>query len=336
MGIDKKKTGTFFSIVVPVYNAEKCLEKCISSVRDQTHKSYELILVDDGSVDQSSEICDRYAAKDSRIKVIHQKNAGQTSARKKGVEKSSGEYVLFLDSDDWVTEDALETCSKFLEMYETDLLVFGYQEYRDGTERMVSSVLVEGYYDRNAMDEKVNPCLLMDKDGHFFPRALWGKAFKRSLIEKSLNVVPEIIRNGEDMCCNIAAVLEAESMFVIDNPLYIYRIDGASVSKSGDRMALKRCEVMAKFLNETIEGENELLKEQYWRLLAQQMYSAVNRTIRSIGTGEEFTEAYKGLLENELCRLALQNAKFSLKAGKPRIKQFILRNKMFWIVKYLK
>lgn len=100
------------SIIVPVYNSERFIKKCIDSVLNQTYKNIELILVDDCSPDNSPMLCDEYAKEDQRVRVIHQKNSGAGVARKTGLNESNGEYVMFVDSDDWVELDMIEQCLK--------------------------------------------------------------------------------------------------------------------------------------------------------------------------------------------------------------------------------
>ena len=98
----------FFSVIVPVYNVEKYLKECLDSILSQTFKDFELILVNDGSKDSSPAICDEYAEKDSRVKVIHKENGGQSTARNMGIEKATGEFAVFLDSDDLLSPNTFE------------------------------------------------------------------------------------------------------------------------------------------------------------------------------------------------------------------------------------
>lgn len=109
------------SIIIPVYNAASCLDKCVTSIRSQTFENYELLLVDDGSTDGSGVLCDKYAATDDRIKVFHQVNGGVSSARNLGIDKARGEWVTFVDSDDWLETDFLES----LISYDDTLMVVG-------------------------------------------------------------------------------------------------------------------------------------------------------------------------------------------------------------------
>ena len=113
------------SIIVPVYQAGKYLEKCIKSILDQTFTDFELILVDDGSNDGSEKICDDYAKKDARIKVIHQKNQGVSSARNAGMNCAEGDYIAFVDADVWIETDMFEQCMDAMEQHKGDIIYHG-------------------------------------------------------------------------------------------------------------------------------------------------------------------------------------------------------------------
>ena len=118
----------FFSILTPVYKVEKYLNACIDSVLNQTYGDFELILVDDGSPDNSGKICDDYAQKDSRIKVIHKENGGLISARREAVKHASGEYCVFLDSDDFVENNILEILFAKISEHNCDVVCYGYNK----------------------------------------------------------------------------------------------------------------------------------------------------------------------------------------------------------------
>ena len=115
------------SIIVPVYNVEKYIEECIDSLINQTYKDIEVILVDDGSTDASGEICDRYAQKDSRVKVYHNENDGPSKARNFGLDKATGEFVTFVDSDDWIESEAIELLISVIED-DIDVIFFNLRE----------------------------------------------------------------------------------------------------------------------------------------------------------------------------------------------------------------
>lgn len=114
------------SIIVPVYKAEPYLRKCIDSILNQTFKDFELILVDDGSPDRCGEICDEYALKDSRIKIIHKENSGRSSARNVGLDIAQGEYIGFVDSDDWIEPDMYEVLYSKAKIESADIIALNY------------------------------------------------------------------------------------------------------------------------------------------------------------------------------------------------------------------
>ena len=111
------------SVIIPIYNVEKYLEKCLNTIINQTYKNLEIILIDDGSTDKSSTICDEYCEKDKRIKVIHKNNEGVSSARNKGIELSKGKYIVFIDPDDYVTDEHVEVLYDCIISNNVDLVI---------------------------------------------------------------------------------------------------------------------------------------------------------------------------------------------------------------------
>ena len=111
------------SIIVPVYNAQRTLRRCIDSVLNQTFSDFELLLVDDGSKDESGEICDSYALRDERVKVFHIENSGVSAARNVALDRARGEYLQFLDSDDWITADATQQFVRAARKYDCDMVI---------------------------------------------------------------------------------------------------------------------------------------------------------------------------------------------------------------------
>ena len=150
-----------FSVIVPIYNIEKYLRRCIDSVLAQSFTDYELILVDDGSPDNCKNICDEYAAKDARIKVIHKENGGLVSARQAGISMASGDYVFHLDGDDAILPDALESAYKIICDTNADIVSFSYKTCVDGKiGDVVDDLIEEGLYNKADMEEKLYPNLL--------------------------------------------------------------------------------------------------------------------------------------------------------------------------------
>lgn len=160
----KQNETPLISIVVPVYKVEKYLSRCIDSILAQTYKNFELILVDDGSPDNCGKICDEYARKDSRIKVIHQVNSGVTKARAIGVQNSTGQYICFVDSDDTLPIDTISNYIRIPDFTLYDIII-GLTENRNYS------------FDEIPIENYRHYCIR----GEVFTPALWGKLFKKGL-----------------------------------------------------------------------------------------------------------------------------------------------------------
>ena len=142
----------FFSVIVPIYNIEKYIKRCIDSVLSQTFDDFELILVDDGSPDNCPKICDEYAEKDHRIKVVHKENGGLVSARQAGISIAKGDYVFNLDGDDAITSDALMSAYNIILDTKADMVSFSYRVYtNDKLGDVVDDLAEEGLYDKKRL-----------------------------------------------------------------------------------------------------------------------------------------------------------------------------------------
>ena len=207
----------FFSVIIPVYNVENYLRECVDSILSQTFTDFEIILVDDGSKDNSGAICDEYAANDNRIKVIHKENGGQSTARNTGFKEAMGEYVFFIDSDDFVTYNRFFEEVKELSKNNADIIAYRYRKYYslENTKSIGTPFLKTEY-------KEIADCLSdMVKTDTFFC-SCWTKVIKRSLLTKN-NVLFD-----ENLCCEdmdwYYSVLEyAEKIAVLDKECINYR-----------------------------------------------------------------------------------------------------------------
>lgn len=216
------------SVIVPVYNVENYVRECIESIIGQTYSDIEVLLIDDGSTDESGHICDAYARKDRRVHVIHKENGGNTSARKEGIRQCNGDYITFVDADDWVEANMLE---QMLELgADADIMVFAaYEEY--GSFRKVKgSSVAEGIYSGDKLSGLYENMMM---NGAFYvhgiPTNLWGKLFKKNVICDVQLRVSDRITYGEDAACVYPSILHASSVYVSNLPLYHYRIRRDSI-----------------------------------------------------------------------------------------------------------
>ena len=216
------------SVVVPVYNVEKYLNQCVDSVLAQTYKNIEVILVDDGATDSSPAICDEYAEKDSRVKVVHKKNGGLSSARNSGIKVATGDYLMFIDSDDYWNADFVlrELIDKTLAS-DADITCFGYREYFDG----------ENTYGKGIDNIALAQCSgegfdLLEKmfsKGVFISSAC-TKIVKSNLIQPDTLFVEGI--TSEDIDWTARLLIKARSFSVYPNSFYVYRQRNNSIVHS--------------------------------------------------------------------------------------------------------
>ena len=220
------------SIIIPVYNVEKYLEKCLESVIHQTYKGIEIILVDDGSTDRSGVICDEYAQEDQRIRVIHQTNAGVSAARNTGLDTAKGEWILFVDSDDWIHTELLEICFKYL-TEKTDICFFGFREVeKESTETTIEKVVVKQILEKDFLGLQYR---IFNRDreaccSQIVKLSSPCKIFRKKMLNDNKLRFPEQLVNGEDGVFNLYAYQYAKEAICIENPLYFYRIRSDSVT----------------------------------------------------------------------------------------------------------
>lgn len=234
------------SVIVPVYNVEKYIRKCIESVLNQTFQDFELILVDDGTKDKSGEICDAYAQKDPRIKVIHQENKGLSGARNTGLKKAEGEFLAFIDSDDFILNTYLQTLYECAVLYEADAAVCSYQyvwmkaEQKPGTGE--SCPYVSKTSKRKREMEKALQVYTgreaAEKIVRYNERRMtvaWGKLYRKNL--KQMLFFPEG-KTHEDEFVIYRALYRAQRVVVSDRRLYCYLQREESIMNS--RFSRKR------------------------------------------------------------------------------------------------
>lgn len=220
-----------FSVIVPIYNIEKYIRRCVDSVLSQTFNDYELILVDDGSPDNCGEICDEYAEKDTRIKVIHKENGGLVSARQAGIKIAKGDYVFHLDGDDAICPDALESAYMIIKDTNADIISFSYKySINEKIGETVCDLVHEGLYNKSEIEQHIFPKLLSDKNMNHIFYFLWGKAIKRELATKHQFNVNPAISLGEDLSCIVPCYLEAETVYMSKKAIYLYTIRNDSIS----------------------------------------------------------------------------------------------------------
>lgn len=225
-----------FSIIIPVYNTAKYLRKCVDSVLEQVFDDFEIVLVDDGSPDDAGKICDEYAEKFGKVLVVHQKNGGLSSARNSGLQIIQGEYVLFLDSDDyWCNSNALKNLNERIDLFDEDLVLYSCDNlYPDGTK-----LRSRGTYDLEILDlhEKKRTLEYLISSNKM-PGAAWVMAVKTDLIKKNNFQFPLNV-TAEDYVWVLSILNVCERIGAINDDFYIYVKRDGSITSSAKLSGIK-------------------------------------------------------------------------------------------------
>ena len=220
------------TVIVPVYNVENYLNKCLDSLINQTYKNLEIIVINDGSTDNSGIICQEYAQKDNRIIYVEKENGGQSEARNMGLDRMTGSYVTFVDSDDWVESDYVETLYQKITEYQTDIAVGNYCKFNESDSNFyfhISGNYFEKLYDNVSIVDCLND------SNKLFNSALivaWGKNFIEKEIVSNFRFPVGVVT--EDTIFNLRALLASKNIVYINKASYIYRVRSGSVSNTWD------------------------------------------------------------------------------------------------------
>lgn len=211
-----------FSIIVPIYKVERYLKTCIDSILTQTFSDFEVILVDDGSPDLCGKICNDYAENDLRIKVLHKANGGLSSARNAGLDIASGEYIIFIDSDDfWDDNTALENINKNLTETKADLLIFPAKRYYEDKNKVTSILNIE-VERRKIVNQSTNQAIEYMLQNNIYRAAAWNKVVKKSIIDThNMRFKDGYLSEDMDWCGDLLVYCSKFDFY--EKPLYMYR-----------------------------------------------------------------------------------------------------------------
>ncbi len=304
------------SVIVPIYNSEMYLPECLDSLIHQTFRDLEIILVDDGSQDGSLNICRKYAQDDKRILVIQQKNGGSTRARREGLKAAKGEYISFIDSDDWVDLSFYERLYELLAFNDVDMVVSGCRIENERGAFDIRNRFEEGVYKGEKLREDIYPQMLSYKgEGGFcfgILQYLWNKLYKRSIIEPCVMELDERIYDGEDAACVFDACLRASGVCIDNHAYYHYRIHENSVctSRRDEKYyvnAVRLNEYMGKVFSAS--EESEVMTPQLKHFMGMFINNGTKSTFGFHYEKKRSADRWKlPLLPEEACRICIFGA----------------------------
>ncbi len=250
------------SIIVPVYNAEACLRRCVESVLNQEYADFELLLADDGSRDGSGRICDEYAAADSRVRVFHKENSGVSDSRNLCLDQARGRYLQFLDADDWITANATKLLVQAMEEHLCDLVISDF--YRVVGERVSPKGDID---EAQVLSREEYASHMMENPANYYYGVLWNKLYRREIVERHHLRMDPAISWCEDFMFNLEYIRRAETFFALQVPVYYYVktkgslcTQGISISKT-IQMKLTVFEYYNQFYK-TVLDEEEYEKQR--------------------------------------------------------------------------
>lgn len=320
------------SIIVPIYNVEKYLNKCIESIVNQTYENIEIILIDDGSNDNSGIICDEYAKKDNRIIVVHKENGGVSSARNKGLKIAKGEWISFVDADDWIEQIFCQTLLNKVTQEQADIALCGYNRITYNRIEKINANNQEVFLNSNEyLVKSLNP-----QTGFGFCHM---KLIKKEVLKSiSFN---ERIEVGEDALFNIQLSTYIKKAVFIKQPLYNYRINNQSVVKRYDEnyanKYLKSMKIIEEYIWQEYNEENEEnieIKQNYYNFVAYHiMLIIVNYCYHPDNKmcNAQRKNMLKEVINNDLFIIGLKKSNYNNISLTRKITLYTLKHKLYWL-----
>lgn len=323
-----------YSIIVPVYKTQAYIRQCLDSIRAQTYENFEAVLVDDGSPDRCGEICDEYAAQDARFRVIHKENGGSTSARKAGAEVCTGDYVICVDSDDYIADDLLERLTAIIAEHEPDVVCYdAYQFSPDGMTDVMGAASA-GLYTGEALS-RLADVFVRDKDYHpVVLYSIWSKAVRRTLYAGFQKNVPDELVMGEDLAVTGPLFTGCKSFYVSGYQGYYYRANPTSIMHTLKKNEVMQIEILARYLKENMRPSDHRRIDGY--VLMSYFGFLHHLTWASKGYAEYISvvkETY-----NEYVQSCIQNADASGGMARTKVVFYLAKRKRYgalWLLSHL-
>ena len=320
------------TIVVPVYNVDKYLSECIESILHQSYKNYELILVDDGSTDNSPQICDYYQQKDSRIKVFHKSNGGLMSAWKYGVERANGEYIGFVDSDDWIDENMYDRMLSVALETKADMVCSALVcEYPDGKRSFEKIKLQPGFYDKPKIEKEINPYLLISKQFHargLSPNRV-TKLFKKNKLALILDDCDERVSIGEDVVTTFAFLKVADTLYLIDDFCpYHYRINQTSMIQTFSKSKYQKIEILKETLLKVDSQYGGYHFEVQIHTDYIDLFLRIMESEMSVTRGKKLLKSIQDSFQTEKVQQSLEICDKTMLSNKDKLYLFLLRKNL--------
>ena len=306
------------SVIIPVYKVEKYLDECLESVVNQTYKDFEVILVDDGSPDNCPLMCDNWAIRDARIKVIHQPNQGISTVRNKGIENSIGEYILFIDSDDFIDKTAIEKALTVAEKTSADIVCFGVFRITENKEIIEATEKIKN----NTVSRQEALLDLCQGNVHDYS---WNKLYRRKVFEGVYYPTDKTI---EDIATTYKLFLNAEKISYLSDELYFYRRREGSIIADMKSSTLNDLFLVRKERYEFLKSDYPEASEACFELTAIAALNFYDRALWDSVNPDTLNAAIAFLKSNK-SKASEINAKMKLYFTSPTLYNLLRKTKHF-------
>ena len=324
------------SIIVPVYKVEPYLRQCVDSLLGQTLKEIEIILIDDGSPDNCPQICDQYAAQDERVRVFHQENAGVSAARNQGMKMAAADWIMFVDPDDWLERHAAEMLYNQTVECGCDIIYSPFfWNYADKQVEVKAGQNEKGEFCVTEYYKAFLETLLGCREDKIFMAAVWGKIYKKKLIDDNGCTFPEGMKRRQDAIFNLYIIPHVKKIYIIDVPTYHYRQRAASVCHriSPDQHSMFRrvnAEVYQYMQKYRLWPD---FKEHYYYVVMQGIFELCKLYGQNIKSRADFAAAFSGFrsfCEEEDCADAIRFTKSAaMPSAKGKAVLYLLKHRMY-------
>lgn len=317
------------SVIVPIYNVEKYLDKCIQSIINQTYKNLEIILVDDGSTDNCPKICDDFAKKDERIKVIHKKNEGVSSARNIGLDEASGIWISFVDGDDWLECDFCKTLMKNITENNADIGLCSYNRVVSNKVEKISLIKNEVVDSRKFLINCLNP---QSQFGSCCMKIIKSSAIYKLRLNENLDV-------AEDALFNIELSEKIKKVVTLEEKLYNYRINMSSAVKRFKQDYVlkyeKAMKAARKYIIENYTNDNEIITNLANFISFHVMLIAVNYCFHPENNEKNKIKLLKKVCNIEIFKEGILNSNYNGFSITRKITLFTLKYRLYYLTKLI-
>lgn len=322
-----------FSVIVPIYNVEKYLKKCVDSILNQAYEDYELILVDDGSPDGCPQMCDDYARRDRKVKVVHKENGGLVSARKAGCQAATGRYILNVDADDWVAEGYFSAIEAVVLAHHPDVVCFGFiYQWADDSET-ITLPYETGLYSKKDLQAKLYPDLIESPVGEIFTPSVWSKAIERKLYVESQMRVDDRISIGEDSACTKPAIYRADSLYILDDHLYCYRQNNSSMTKNKKAFSLTAPRLISESYEKAVADDDAMQMQINRNFVHNFFIAAASQYSRTDGIRRINADIGRCLDERSAQRM-IARCRYARSYWRGNLIRFSLKYRQYWLMRF--